>query len=125
MVLRSSFRQAAVVVTLALVILGATSVVAGAGIGQSSASADADVKQIGQQEIKITDEHVTVSGVNISGSNLPAVNINERTYTIHDSSLMTNGLTITHNGQTYEICSVSIVLDDVSVTFEDVHIGSE
>lgn len=133
MALRSSFRQAVVVVALALVMLGATSVVAGADIGQANANvnadatgdAAADVTQIGHQEIEITDEHVTVSGVHVSGSDLPTVDINERTYTVHDASLKTDGLTIAYNGQSYQICSMSIVLDDVSVTFEDVHIGSE
>lgn len=141
MALRSSLRQAAVVVTLALVMVGATSVVARVGIGQANANvntgangngdgdadadANADVKQIGQQEIKITDEHVTVSGVDVNGSNLPTVDIDERTYTVHDASLKTDGLTIAYNGQSYQICSMSIVLDDVSVTFENVHIGSE
>ncbi|MFC6960738.1 hypothetical protein [Halocatena marina] len=118
--IRSNVLRAAVVVIIVLVTLGTVGVVAGDGTEHSST--DSEVKQIGSQEIEISDVHVTVSDVHLSGSDLPSVHIEERTYTVHDASMVIDGLTITHNGQTYEVCSISIVMDDVSVTVEDVHV---
>lgn len=112
-------RWIAVLVALLLVTVGVPSIVAAAG----QANPDSAVEQIGQQEIMITDAHVTVNAVHVSGPGLPAIDIHERTYTIQDVSMTTDGVMITYNGQSYEICSVTIVLDDLSVTLEDIHIG--
>jgi hypothetical protein len=113
------YRWIAVLVALLLVTVGVTSVVAAA----DQSSTDSAVQQIGRQEIVISDAHVTVSDIHVSGPGLPAIDIHERTYTIQDVSMTTDGLMITYNGQPYEICSVSIALDDFSVTLENIHIG--
>lgn len=86
---------------------------------------DSDVERIGHQDITITDVDATVGGAQIGGEGLPEVHIQERTYTIQDATLATDGITLTHNGQTYEICSVDITVDDVSVTLQDVHVGGQ
>lgn len=112
---------------LVLVTLGATSVVAGAGVGDgaSAASGDTEAKQIGQVHFEISNEQMTVSDIHVSGSGLPSMDIQERTYTVHNASLMTDGFTVTLNGQDYEFGSVSIVVEDVSLTVENVQVGSE
>lgn len=112
--------------TIAVVIgllanVGVLGVAAATGQSQS----EADVTQIGHQEITVTDIHITLNGAHIGGSGLPTIHIEDRTYTIQDAMLHADGITITYNGQTYEICSVTIIIDDVSVTLEDIHIGGE
>lgn len=112
-------RLITVLVALLLVTVGGASIVAAAG----QANADSAVEQIGQQEIMIDDVHVTVGDFHMSGSGLPVIDIHERTYTIQNMSMTTDGVMITYNGQSYEVCSVTIVLDDISVTLGDIHIG--
>ncbi len=112
-------RRFTVVVIIGLLFLGVGSTAAVAASG----NAETDVKEIGSQDISISDTTLTVSDVHVSGSDLPSKSIDEKRYTIDDASFTLRGLTVTYQDQTYEICRITLTIDDVGIVLENISIG--
>lgn len=104
----------------ALVVSGGT---AAAAAGDGGADANDGATQIGSQRVVIDDAQITVGDVEVSGTGLPAVDIDERTYGIDHASLSADGVRVEWNGNAYQICKIDIVLKDVSVTVRNVSVN--
>lgn len=109
-------------IALVVALAALTAGVAGVPL-QGDATGGDDVKRIGNVDLAVTDEAVTVSGVHVEGEPLPDVTIEERTYAIDEATVAVDGIAITYDGTTYEISGVTLRVEDVSVTLEDVVLG--
>lgn len=83
---------------------------------------DADVER---QEIVVSDLVVSVSDTHIRGTGLPDESIDEATYTVEDSTIRTDGFTITYQDQTYHVGAIDVTIDNVGLSLENVSIGDE
>lgn len=99
-----------------------TGAVAIASAGETGQSEDA-VKQIGHQQIDVSDVAINVDDTHIDGPGLPDATLDGDTYLIEESTTTIKGLTVTYNGQTYEICRITVTVDNVGLTFDNVTIG--
>ena len=99
-----------------------TGAVAIASAGETGQSEDA-VKQIGHQQIDVSDVAINVDDTHIDGPGLPDATLDGDTYLIEESTTTIKGLTVTYNGQTYEICCITVTVDNVGLTFDNVTIG--
>lgn len=106
-----------VMIGLVLASAGATTALAG-----DHATED-DTVDVASQDIVVSDAVVRIGGAHLAGPGLPDERIEERTYTLRDATVDIDGLTVVWNDTTYEICHVSITVDDVGVTVHDVTLG--
>jgi hypothetical protein len=88
--------------------------------GQSS---DEGVHEIGSQEITISDATITIEDTQLKGPGLPNTTIQDQTYTVEESQTTIDGLTVSINGERYEICRIDITVQDVGVTVDDVQLS--
>ncbi|AGB38748.1 hypothetical protein [Natronococcus occultus] len=103
----------ALVLAISLLSMGA---VAG---GQS-----ADVTQISSIDFTVEDRHASIEDVELSGPGLPSIDIDERTFELDSAEIQTDGFLVEFGETTYEICSVDIQFDDVTLTVSDVSINA-
>lgn len=109
---------ATVLVSMLLIGGGTTAALAD---GQSS---DEGVHKIGSQDITISDATISVQDTHIKGPGLPDATIENQTYTVEESKTTIDGLTVSLNGETYEICEIDITVQNVGVTLDDVQLSS-
>lgn len=111
--------RAGVVVLAVLLVLGLGAV----GPVSAQPTAADDTTQVGNIEFTITDEHIVVEDLEFTGSGVPDVTIEDRTYTIDDTTLDIDGLRFTLDGKTYEVFDVTIYIDNVTITVSEATFG--
>lgn len=114
----TSKRLLACVLVSILLISGGTGVVLAAGQGT-----DSGVTKIGSQDITISDATITISDTHLDGPGFPNLSFDHQTYTLHDSTMTLDGLHVTLNGSTYEICHVELTMENIGVTLDNVQIS--
>ncbi|WP_049971006.1 hypothetical protein [Haladaptatus cibarius] len=102
-----------------LLLAGGTSVALAGGQAASD-----EIHEIGSQEITIQDATITVSDTSLSGPGLPDTTIEDRSYTVAESTTTIEGLTLSVNGETYEICRIEITIEEVGLTLENVELSN-
>lgn len=104
------------VVTLAIAGISATGLASGE-------TASTESTTLGEIELVLENEHVHVSDVQLDGDGLPSMELEERTIEIESATVETSGVDATVLGTTYEVGPVSIGIENVGVTLEDVVVG--
>ncbi|WP_135855114.1 hypothetical protein [Halorussus salinus] len=79
--------------------------------------------ETGNRHITISDLIVSVKDTHIEGTNLPTKSIDEASYTIEETSLSTDGFTVTFQGQTHRIGAVTVTVTDVGVRLQNISIS--
>lgn len=118
--MRPLSRKLVAAVLVSVLLIGGGTTVALAD-GQSG---DESVHEIGSQDITISDATITIEDTHVKGPGLPDATIEDRTYTVEESKMTVDGLTVSVNGETYEICEIDITVQNVGVTLDDVQLSS-
>ncbi len=105
-----------------LLIAGGATVALADGDASGSETTDVDHK-IGNQEITIRDATITISNTSVEGSGLPNATIDDRQYTVGDSTTTIEGLTLSVNGETYEICRIELTVENVGLELQNVELS--
>lgn len=109
---------------IAPLLIAALLVSTSAGVALAAGNAsDSGVTKLGSQDITISDATVTISDTNIAGPGFPDLTIDHQRYTLDSSTMTIDGLHVSFNGQTYEICHVDITLKNLGVTLDNVRIS--
>lgn len=111
--------------TLALVLVGSLVLV---GVGATGAFAqDAgeqnDEVRIVDEEITIADGTITISDTTLNGPGLPDEHIEERRYTLEESTVQFDGFHVTFQGTEYTFCRITINVEEVGLLLEDVQLN--
>lgn len=120
---RIDLKPVVVFLTAGLVLLagGTVGVTAQSTAGDETASTDAI--EIGDQDIVIEDATVHITDTHLTGPGLPEKSIDEATFTVENSTVSTGGFVVTINGQDISVGHLSLTVDDVGVTLENVSMG--
>ena len=110
------------VATLLVVGVGAFATVGAAAPGETDDASDRTIASI---EFELTDEQFTIEDVHLSGTDLPDADMDDHTYTIEEATLTADGVSFELQDTTYTICAIDIVIEDVSIGFENVTFESE
>lgn len=93
------------------------------GSDDGSTNSDADVIEVGRQDVTIRDLTITISDTHVRGTGLPDKSVDEARYTLEESTITTDGFLVTFQDRTYRICAIDVTLDDVGLELHDVSIG--
>lgn len=106
-------------------LLVATVLLVGAGTTGALAADDSsdDTVEIGSQDIVISDTMLTIGNANVSADGVEERDIEHQTYHIDHAEAEFDGLTVTWNDTTYNVCHVDIVIDDVGIVVENLSIN--
>jgi hypothetical protein len=93
-------------------------------VGVAAGGDTTETTQISSIDVTIADEAFAIENVEISGESLPSYEIDERSYELESASIQSDGVTVSLGETTYEICSVDLQLENISVTIAGVSIGN-
>lgn len=108
-----------VALAVGLLALSAGSMVAAAG---DETHPDNEVRIV-DEEIVISDATFHIKDTTFTGPGLEHRHIEDRTYTLEESTVTIIGLHIDFNGTRYTICNVTLTIEDIGVHLQDVTIS--
>ncbi len=101
-----------------------TGVATTGAFAQSTDRTGGKTVQIGRQNLAIHDLTVTIADLHVHGTDLPSKSISDASYTVHQSTIQTNGFSIDYQGTTYRFCPITVSVDNVGLRLHDLSIGS-
>lgn len=120
---RPSWAAPVVAAALLVVAIGAFAAVGAAAPGDTDN--DASERTIASIEFEMTNEQFAIEDVHLSGTGLPDADMDDHTYTIEEAVVTADGVSFEFQDTTYTVCAVHIVIEDVSIGFENVSFSSE
>jgi hypothetical protein len=120
---RPTTSQAVTALLAGLLLLSIGSTTALASADADATAEDGDVVELGSHDVHLADTTLHVEDLHLRGDGLPQKSVDEADVTL-DGETTIDGVTVTLNGQTYQVGRVTVTLDDVGVSVEDVSIGA-